>query len=50
MFDNDSSIEYIFSGKVVLKTAVIWDVAPCSLVDSDRRFRDTYCLYQEDDE
>jgi hypothetical protein len=22
----------------------IWDVAPCSLVDTDRRFRNAYCL------
>jgi hypothetical protein len=26
-----------------MKMAVFWDVAPCSLVDSDRRFRGDYC-------
>jgi hypothetical protein len=25
---------------------VVWDVAPCSLVETNRRFRDAYCLYQ----
>jgi hypothetical protein len=29
---------------------VFWDVAPCSLVDIDRRFRGTYCLYHQGDE
>jgi hypothetical protein len=28
------------------KTAVFWDVAPCSLVEIDRRFRGAYCLHQ----
>jgi hypothetical protein len=26
--------------------AVFWDVAPCSLVDVDRYFREAYCLYR----
>jgi hypothetical protein len=28
-----------------LKMVVFWDVAPCSLVDIDRRFREVCCLY-----
>jgi hypothetical protein len=26
-------------------TALTWDVAPCSHVEVDRRFRGAYCLY-----
>jgi hypothetical protein len=28
-----------------LKMRVFWDIAPCSLVGVDRRFRGVYCLY-----
>jgi hypothetical protein len=28
-----------------LKMIVFWDVAPCSLVDIDWRFRGVYCLH-----
>jgi hypothetical protein len=28
-----------------VKMAVFWDVAPCSLVDIDRRFIGAYCLH-----
>jgi hypothetical protein len=28
--------------------AVSWDVAPCSLVDIDRRFREAYYLHHQD--
>jgi hypothetical protein len=28
-----------------MKMAVFWDVAPCGLVDIDRRFRGAYCLH-----
>jgi hypothetical protein len=27
--------------------AVFWDVAPCSLVDTDRSLRETYCLHRK---
>jgi hypothetical protein len=30
-----------------MKMIVFWDVAPCSLVDSDRRFRVAYCLHHQ---
>jgi hypothetical protein len=30
-----------------MKMAVFWDVAPCSLVDIDRRFRCAYCLHHQ---
>jgi hypothetical protein len=26
-----------------------WDVAPCSLVNNDQRFRGDYCLHHQDD-
>jgi hypothetical protein len=26
---------------------VFWDVAPCSLIDTDRRFRGAYCLHHQ---
>jgi hypothetical protein len=29
---------------------VFWDVAPCSLVEIDRRFTGAYCLHYEGDE
>jgi hypothetical protein len=28
-----------------MKMIVLWDVAPCSLVQIDRRFRGVYCLH-----
>jgi hypothetical protein len=28
---------------------VFWDVASCSLVEIDRRFRGAYCLHHQDD-
>jgi hypothetical protein len=32
----------------VLKMTVCWDVAPCSLVEIDRRFRGAYSLHHQD--
>jgi hypothetical protein len=32
-----------------MKFRVFWDVLPCSQVDSDRRFRDVYCLHHQGD-
>jgi hypothetical protein len=29
--------------------AVLWDVAECSLVDIDRRFRGAYCRHHQDE-
>jgi hypothetical protein len=26
-----------------------WDIAPCSVVEVDRRFRDAYCPHYQDD-
>jgi hypothetical protein len=34
-------------GSTFLKIKSIWDVAPCSLVGVDRRFRGTYCLHHQ---
>jgi hypothetical protein len=33
-----------------MKMAVFWDVAPCSLIDTDRHFRGAYCLHHQGDE
>jgi len=34
-----------------LKVTAFWDIALCSLVEEDRRFRGTYCLgHQSDDD
>jgi hypothetical protein len=32
-----------------MKMAVLWDVAPRSLVEIDRRFRGAYCLHHQGD-
>jgi hypothetical protein len=32
------------------KIRAFWDVAPCSLVGADRRFRGAYCLYHQGDD
>jgi hypothetical protein len=29
---------------------IFWDIAPCSLVETDRRFRGAYCLHYQNDE
>jgi hypothetical protein len=31
------------------KMTVFWDVAPCSLVEIDRRFTGAYCLHHQGD-
>jgi hypothetical protein len=30
-----------------MKVALFWDVASCSLIDTDRHFRGTYCLHHQ---
>jgi hypothetical protein len=32
-----------------MKAAVLWNAAPCSLLDTDRRFRRAYCLHRQGD-
>jgi hypothetical protein len=32
-----------------MNMAVLWDVTACSLVDTDRRFREAYYLYHQGD-
>jgi hypothetical protein len=34
---------------MIVKMAIFFNVAPCSLQDIDRRFKRTYCLHQSDD-
>jgi hypothetical protein len=33
----------------ILKFRVFWDVAPCSLIGVDQRFRGVYCLHHQGD-
>jgi hypothetical protein len=35
--------------KVCVKMVVFLDVASCSLLDIDRRFREAYCLHHQGD-
>jgi hypothetical protein len=37
--------ELIINRKIFMKMTAFWDVAPCCLVDVDRRFRGAYCLH-----
>jgi hypothetical protein len=30
-----------------MKVTFFWDIAPCSLVEVDRRFRGAYCLHKQ---
>jgi hypothetical protein len=32
-----------------MEMAAFWDIAPCSLVEVDRRFRSAYCHHQSDE-
>jgi hypothetical protein len=32
-----------------VKMTVLWDIAPCSLVEVYRRFRGAYCLHHQGD-
>jgi hypothetical protein len=36
--------------RLFVKLGVFWDVAPCSQVDVDRRFRGAYCLHHQGDD
>jgi hypothetical protein len=33
-----------------MKFRDFWDVAPCSIVGEDPRFRDAYCLHRQGDD
>jgi hypothetical protein len=39
--------DFRFSRAASMKFRVFWDVAPCSQVDVDRRFRGAYCLHHQ---
>jgi hypothetical protein len=34
----------------IMKFRVLWDVAPCSHVEADRRIRGAHCLHQQGDD
>jgi len=40
-------VKFQFLEERRIKMAVFWDVAPCILVDTYRRFRGAYCLNQQ---
>jgi hypothetical protein len=48
-FDNSHDWISSYMYPACLKIAVFGDVAPCSLVEIDRRFRGAYCLHHHDD-
>jgi hypothetical protein len=33
-----------------MKMIAFWNIAPCNLVEMDRRFRRAYCLHHQGDE
>jgi hypothetical protein len=35
---------------MLLLLLLFWDIAPCSLIEIVRRFRDAYCLHRQDDD
>jgi hypothetical protein len=49
--DSAVKISFLFKGSDIslLKMTVFWDVAPCSVVEIDRRFRGAYCLHHQGD-
>jgi hypothetical protein len=38
------------SSKASTKVTVFWVIAPCSLIEINRRFRDVYCRQNQGDE
>jgi hypothetical protein len=47
--DTETSLGHDISGSTAMnmKTAVFWDAASCSLVDTDQPFRGAYCLHYQ---
>jgi hypothetical protein len=33
-----------------MKMTAFWDIAPCSLIEVDRRFRGAYCVHHQGDD
>jgi hypothetical protein len=48
--NNNVSPHREISGSHASKMCVFWHVAPCCLVETDRRFRGTYCIHDDDDD
>jgi hypothetical protein len=48
---NGKCVYHLLQQKIILrlKFRVFWDVAPCSHVEMDRRFRGAYCLHHQGD-
>jgi hypothetical protein len=45
-----SSRDSLCLSSLCFKTTAFWDIAPCILVEIDRRFRGAYCLHHQGDE
>jgi hypothetical protein len=43
-------LRFYFLMAVSLKMVAFWNIAPCSLVEVDWRFRSAYCCYHQGDE
>jgi hypothetical protein len=46
-FENITKMRFEILTVTSMKMAVFWDVAPCSLIDIDRRFRGAYCHHHQ---
>jgi hypothetical protein len=46
----DTVVRFEVLTVTIMKLAVFWDVAPCILVITDRRFRGVYCLHHQADD
>jgi hypothetical protein len=42
-----TSVRFQILKAATMKMAVFWDAVPCSLIETDRRFRHSYCLHHQ---
>jgi hypothetical protein len=49
-WDEDDSVRFQVLTAASVKFRVFWNLAPCSHVEVDRRFRSAYCLHHQGDE
>jgi hypothetical protein len=46
----DRYVRFLVLTAASMKFRLFWDVAPCSHVEVDRRFRGAYCLHHQGDD
>jgi hypothetical protein len=46
LWDVETPLTHVYVQKMIIS----WDVAPCSRLEIDRRFRGAYCLHHQGDE